>query len=58
MDEYTLVLGLPHTNFRGLAEHLLLQQAGHFHWTSLARAIGTPLSALRTATGQEVYATF
>jgi probable biosynthetic protein (TIGR04098 family) len=58
MDEYALVLGLPHTNFRGLAEHLLLQQAGHFHWTSLARAIGTPLSALRTATGQEVYATF
>jgi probable biosynthetic protein (TIGR04098 family) len=58
MDEYTLVLGLPHTNHRGLAEHLLLQQAGHFHWTSLARAIGTPLSALRTPAGQEVYATF
>jgi probable biosynthetic protein (TIGR04098 family) len=58
MDQYTLVLGLPHTNHRGLAEHLLLQQAGHFHWTSLARAIGMPLSALRTPTGQEVYATF
>ena len=58
MDQYTLVLGLPHTNHRGLAEHLLLQQAGHFHWTSLARAIGMPLSSLRTPAGDEVYATF
>lgn len=58
MDRYALVLGLPHTNHLGLAEHLLLMQAGHFHWTSLARAIGTPLSFLRTPTGQAVYATF
>ncbi len=58
MDQYALVLGMPHTNHRGLAEHLLLQQVGHFHWTSLARAIGMPLSALRTPIGQEVYATF
>jgi len=58
MDQYALVLGLPHTNHLGLAEPLLLMQAGHFHWTSLARAIGTPLSSLRTPTGQAVYATF
>lgn len=58
MNEYELILGLPHTNHQGLAEHLLLQWAGHYHWTSLARAIGTPLSALRTASGHEVYATF
>ncbi len=58
MNRYELTLGLPHTNHLGLAEHLLLQWAGHYHWTSLARAIGTPLSSLRTASGHEVYATF
>lgn len=57
MDEYELVLGLPHTNHVGLAEHLLLMQAGHFQWTSMARAFGRPLSTLRTASGGEVYAT-
>jgi probable biosynthetic protein (TIGR04098 family) len=55
---YDLVLGLPHTNHAGLAEHLLLMSAGHFQWTSIARAIGRPLSALRTLAGGEVYATF
>ena len=44
MDEYEIVLGLPHTNHNGLAEHLLLMYAGHFQWTSIARAIGKPLS--------------
>ena len=58
MDHYELVLGLPHTNYQGFAEHLLMQQAGHCQWTSIARAIGMPLSSLRTAGGQEVYATF
>lgn len=58
MDHYQLILGLPHTNHAGLAEHLLLMQAGHFQWTSIARAIGVPLSALRTVSGQAVYATF
>jgi probable biosynthetic protein (TIGR04098 family) len=58
VDQYTLVLGLPHTNHLGLAEHLLLQQAGHFQWTSIARALGSPLSSLRTRDGREVYATF
>jgi probable biosynthetic protein (TIGR04098 family) len=58
MDHYDLVLGLPHTNYQGFAEHLLMMQAGHCQWTSIARAIGTPLSSLRTAGGQEVYATF
>jgi probable biosynthetic protein (TIGR04098 family) len=58
LHEYELVLGLPHTNHNGLAEHLLMMHAGHLQWTSIARAIGRPLSALRTATGGEVYATF
>ena len=58
MDRYELVLGLPHTNYLGLAEHLLLMHAGHFQWTSIARAIGVPLSSLRTSRGKEVYATF
>lgn len=58
MDRYELVLGLPHTNYQGFAEHLLLMHAGYFQWTSIARAIGVPLSSLRTSSGQEVYATF
>ena len=58
MDDYHLVLGLPHTNHTGLAEHLLLMQAGDFQWASIARAIGRPLSQLRTRGGEEVYATF
>jgi probable biosynthetic protein (TIGR04098 family) len=31
---------------------------GHFHWASIARAIGKPLSSLRTLNGEEVYATY
>jgi probable biosynthetic protein (TIGR04098 family) len=56
--QYELVLGMPHTNHRGLAEHLALAHLGHLYWTSIARAIGCPLSALRSRTGSEVYATF
>jgi len=55
---YDLMLGLPHTNHRGLSEPLLLMQAGHFQWTSIAAATGRPLSRLRTASGGEVYAAF
>jgi probable biosynthetic protein (TIGR04098 family) len=55
---YELTLGLPHTNYRGLSEPLLLMQAGHFQWAAIAAAIGRPLSRLRTATGGEVYAAF
>ena len=58
MDRYDLVLGMAQTNYLGLAEHLLLMQAGHCHWTSLARAVNTPMSTLRTVGGQEIYATF
>jgi probable biosynthetic protein (TIGR04098 family) len=56
--EYDLVLGHPHTNYAGLSEHLLLAHAGHFEWASIGRAIGRPLSTLRTLAGDEVYATF
>lgn len=55
---YDLPLGLPHTNYRGLSEPLLLMQAGHLQWNSIASAIGAPLSRLRTASGDEVYAAF
>ena len=58
MDRYDLVLGMAHTNYLGLAEHLLLMQVGHCHWSSLGKAVGLPMSALRTVGGQEVYATF
>ncbi|MBM4134054.1 MAG: hypothetical protein FJ245_09830 [Nitrospira sp.] len=58
MYNYTLTVGLPHTNHNGLAEHLLLMHAGHFQWTSIAQAIGKPLSTLRTTEGDKVYATF
>jgi len=55
---YDLTLGLPHTNHRFFAEHLLLAHAGHFQWQSIAAAAGRPLSALRTVNGSEVYASF
>ena len=55
---YDLVLGLPHTNHRFFAEPLMLKYAGHFQWQSIAAAAGLPLSALRTAGGGEVYASF
>ncbi|HEY6139820.1 MAG TPA: LnmK family bifunctional acyltransferase/decarboxylase [Thermoanaerobaculia bacterium] len=55
---YDLTLGLPHTNHRFFAEPLMLEYAGHFQWQSIAAAAGLPLSALRTAGGGEVYASF
>jgi probable biosynthetic protein (TIGR04098 family) len=58
VDQHGLTLGLPHTNHRGLGEHHLMMHAGHFQWLSLARAIGKPLSELRTNTGSRVYATY
>jgi probable biosynthetic protein (TIGR04098 family) len=53
-----LVLGLPHTNRDGLAEHLLLMHAGHLYWSAIARATRRKLSSLRSASGEEIYATF
>jgi hypothetical protein len=43
-----LVLGLPHTNRDGLAEHLLLIHAGHLYWSAIARAARRKLSSLRS----------
>lgn len=53
-----LVLGLPHTNRDGLAEHLLLMHAGHLYWSAIARAARRKLSSLRSASGEKIYATF
>jgi probable biosynthetic protein (TIGR04098 family) len=53
-----LVLGLPHTNRDGLAEHLLLMHAGHLYWSAIARASRRKLSTLRSASGENIYATF
>lgn len=53
-----LVLGMPHTNCDGLAEHLLLMHAGHLYWSAIARASRRRLSSLRSASGAEIYATF
>lgn len=55
---YPLTIGLPHTNLNGLAEPQLLMHAGHFQWTSIARALQKPLSALRTSEGHTIYATY
>jgi probable biosynthetic protein (TIGR04098 family) len=55
---YELVLGMPHTNHQGFAEPLALAQLAHLYWASIAQAIGRPLSALRSAAGEKVYATF
>jgi probable biosynthetic protein (TIGR04098 family) len=55
---YDLTLGLPHTNHRGLSEHLLLEYAGHFQWRAICAAAGAPLSRLRSTAGSEVYASF
>lgn len=57
-DLYDLTLGLPHTNHRGLSEHLMLVNAGHFQWQSICKAAGAPLSRLRSTSGSEVYASF
>lgn len=56
--EFDLTLGMPHTNRRGLWEPSLLMQAGHFQWQAISRAIGRPLSGLRTVSGAAVYAAF
>jgi probable biosynthetic protein (TIGR04098 family) len=56
--QFDLTLGLPHTNWRGLWEPLLLMHAGHFHWQSIAETIGRPLSTLVTRSGSAVYAAF
>jgi probable biosynthetic protein (TIGR04098 family) len=53
-----LVLGMPHTNRDGLAEHLLLMHAGHLYWSAIARASRRRLSSLRSASGEKIYATF
>jgi len=58
MYTYNLRIGLPLTNYNQLSEHLLIMQAGHFHWTSMAKKFGTPLSKARTSDGREIYATF
>lgn len=58
MFTYDLLIGLPHTNYNQLAEHLLLMHLGHFQWQSIARSIDSPLSHLRTIDGGEVYAAF
>ena len=56
--DYSLTLGLPQTNMNGFSEVALLMHAGHFQWSSLAQAIGRPLSSLRTPQGLPVYFTY
>lgn len=56
--EYPLTVGLPHTNLTGLAEPQLMTWAGHFQWSSIAKAVGVPLSRLKTKEGEPIYATF
>ncbi len=58
MFSYNLLLGLPHTNYRQLAEYLLMMHLGHFQWQAIAKSVDRPLSHLRTKGGGEVYATF
>lgn|GEM_PF-1501457 len=53
-----LKIGLPHTNYRGVAEHLLFMFAGQFQWDIISEKLGCDLSKLRTKNGDEIYATF
>lgn len=53
---YPLTIGLPQTNHRNLSEARLLMEAGNFFWWALGEAIGQPISRLRAASGQPVYA--
>lgn len=55
---FDLTLGLPHTNYNQLAEHLLMMHLGHFQWQAIAKSVRCPLSRLRAMDGGEVYATF
>src|ERR1017187_10130824 len=58
INDYELTLGLPQTNMNGLSETSLLMYAGHYQWTSIARAIGRPLSQLATPDGLPVFFTY
>lgn len=55
---FDLTIGLPHTNYNQLAEHLLMMHLGHFQWQAIAKSVRSPLSRLRAVDGGEVYATF
>lgn len=52
-----LTVGLPQTNYRGLAEPRLLMEACHLYWQALGEAIRRPIAALRNTSGDPVYAT-
>ena len=54
---YPLTVGLPQTNYRGLAEARLLMEAGNVFWWALGDAIQRPIAQLRSASGEPVYAT-
>ncbi|OFZ80909.1 MAG: hypothetical protein A2583_05615 [Bdellovibrionales bacterium RIFOXYD1_FULL_53_11] len=58
MFKRELRIGLPHTNYNQLAEHLLMKCVGAFHWDAIAEVMGIPLSKARTVDGREIYATF
>jgi len=54
---YNLTIGLPQTNHRHFAEVKLLMEAGNFFWWTLGEAMGSPVSKLRSDTGEPLYAT-
>ncbi len=54
---YELTIGLPQTNYRHFAEVKLLMEAGNFFWWALGEAMGSPVSKLRSDTGEPLYAT-
>ena len=54
---YALRIGLPQTNHRQLSESRLLMEAANVFWWALGEAIGRPVSQLRSAADQPVYAT-
>ena len=54
---YSLTVGLPQTNYRHLAEAKILMEACNFFWWSLGEGIGRPVSQLRAAAGDPLYAT-
>ncbi|MBI2094014.1 MAG: hypothetical protein HYT88_04755 [Candidatus Omnitrophica bacterium] len=55
--KYEVKVGLPHTSYRGLSESRWLMTAGQIYWDALSEELGKPISRLRGAQNETVYAT-
>lgn len=51
-------ISLLNTNYNALSEQKLIATLGDFQWQCISKTIGIPLSSMKTADNQEVYAAF